>query len=217
MTSTDFQALTPDQRGQLADYRATFEAHLNATGAMRQSLRAKMKRRYAKLLDLGLTADQVDNYMSGAQTTPASHVTNGTTGLPVRIPSSTTQQEENTTMSATLVEQTPSEPVQTETVEKVQPEFARVSDFVEYLVAQAQAQDTKAADVTEDLVAEWGSDKVAASAVKGYGPNTKRAFPNPTFVKDVQRGLRKAEKASQPVEAPQAPEPEQAVSDGSDA
>jgi hypothetical protein len=244
MTSSDFQALTPDQRGALADYRALLEAHATAHGSMRGSLLAKAKRRYAKLTgELGLVEAQVSSYLSGAQTETVSAVTSGKTGLTVRINSNPPSHKESTMSESTpapeaiLIDQvnpaalsilTDDElsdeqklaaldqaEVTAEQVEladmfiaqqaaltapteqsapvatRPEPEFARVGEFVDFLVAQHKAADLDASSVSEDSIALYGLEKVNGRLVKGYGPDTKRSFPNPTFVSDVKRGLRK--------------------------
>jgi hypothetical protein len=248
MTSAEFSALPTETRVALADYRAAHEAAASAPSNRRSSLKRKAKKIHAALVSPdvhGLSAEQVESYMAGADTEQHSPVTSGTTGDEVKIshsepapePTITPEVDANTAplidvkdvnpyaleilqdeslneeqklAALDQVEVTGEEleiadaylaqlmaaavALQVETpVVETRPayEFVQVGQFVGWLAEQIRAEGGTVDEVTEDRIARVGSGKVDSGLVKGYGPNTKRQFPNPTFVTDTKRLMRK--------------------------
>jgi hypothetical protein len=195
MTSAEFSALPTETRVALADYRAAHEAAASAPSNRRSSLKRKAKKIHAALeilQDESLNEEQKLAALDQVEVTG----------------------EELEIADAYLAQlKAAAEALQVETpVVETRPayEFVQVSQFVGWLAEQIRAEGGTVDEVTEDRIARVGSGKVDSGLVKGYGPNTKRQFPNPTFVTDTKRLMRKLantdaaiaemEKATTPVE-----------------
>jgi outer membrane biosynthesis protein TonB len=213
MTSSDFQRLTPDQRGALADYRAKCEALATSVGSMRSNLRAQAKRRYTALIEThGLTTDQVDSYMKGAKTTDVPVVTNGRTGQPVKPvkpvkPVQSTTPEENPVPEIeTPVEmpveanqpvennqsaETPEAEQPVQEPEATKPEFNQHNPFSRHLAKLAIEQGKALAkEITIEWIEATGRESVDAGHVQNYGPNGRFNFPSAAWVQDTRKAFR---------------------------